>query len=257
MDAVRPSERDISRQAGTDRRRIKSETKPEKIVEEEFSEILSRFNAKLVRLHPDFECESKHVVSVETDCSDRIVGASKLSLRGEKFSRDIHYNRGEIVGVGIFSIVMMTELTEIAFESLGMHARPLKTLFDFETPTSYLGARNVYQAIGDSGLTIDAVTFKDRIKALEGTTFAIRIIGYKTKDVDFLKLHKKDPKTALDLIRLRSDLRVDITYVAKVVKRSPDGVIHLLWREIGRKPAPALRFQGHEIPKDFRREGGD
>lgn len=252
MEAGRQPEKVKKPMTAKERRRIEEMQKPEPAVVQEFSGIRKRLDAKLVRLHPDYGCEQEHTVSFREECAGRIVGASRYPLRGDDITPDIHYDRQKIVGEGFFNIVMMADLGQAVFEDVDLDSERIKKIFDFEVPTTWNGARNLHEALSAKGSAVDGLMVKDRIPASPGMTFAIRIIAYKAKDMDGFLIPRN---AAPEFAELRWDGRRDVMLVAKIVQRADDGSVHLLWRELGRKDAPAIRFEEGAPPIDFRYKG--
>lgn len=235
-----------------EKRRIEEAQKPDPAVAEAVADIRKRLGAKLVRLYPDYGCESQHTVSLKADCADRMVGASQHPLRGEGVSADIHYDNGMMIGVGFFNLVLIAPLEDVTFEDVGPQNPTLKALAAFDPPSTFKGATKTYEALTGNGVAVEGVTFTDRIAATIGTTFAIRIIACGTKEMGGFVVPRN---AAPEFKDLRWDGRRDVTLVAEVVGSLPDGSIHLLWRELGRKSAPSIRFEDGDPPIDFRQKG--
>lgn len=248
--AVRPGE-PSARRARKDRAEARSHAKdemePEESVEAEFSTLGKSLDAKLIRLHPDFSCEAKFTLSVEENCAGRVLGASKFEA--------LHYNNGKLAGDAFFSIVMIADLGMTDIANVDQHNRLVRLVTDIKPPTDLSATRTLYQQLATSGITTGGLHVSDRIEVAEGKTFVVRIVEYKATGFDTFWMRPGRPPASFEFRVLNRHGRHDTTFAAKVVKRSEDGVIHLLWREISRRNSPKIRFAKDEVPTDFRTKG--
>jgi hypothetical protein len=245
-DQVRPSEPG-ARRARNDRaeayRRAKAEMEPEDSVAAEFSGLRKSLDAELIRLHPDFDCEAKFELSVDGNCAGRVLGASKFQA--------LHYNHGKLAGDAFFSIVMMADLGQVGFERVDAGNDLVRLLTEMELPTDLSTTKALYEKLSSTGFTSGGLHLTNKIDALAGKTFVVRIIQYKATGIN-IRPRLNMPPSSFMFLALDRRGRHDKTYSAKVVRRSADGVIHLLWREIAKKSPPTIRFAKDEVPTDFR-----
>jgi hypothetical protein len=246
-DQVRPGE-PRARRARNDRaeayRRAKAEMEPEEGVAAEFSGLRKSLEAELVRLHPDFDCEAKFELSVVGNCAGRVLGASKFEA--------LHYNHDKLAGDAFFSIVMIADLGQVGFERVDAGNDLVRLLTEMELPTDLSATKTLYEKLSSTGFTSGGLHLTNKIEALEGKTFVVRIVQYKAAGLDTWWQGPGRLSVPFEFYALDRPGRHDKTYSAKVVRRSDDGVIHLLWREISKKKPPKIRFAKDEAPTDFR-----
>lgn len=248
--AVRPGEPD-SRRSRNNRaeawRQAKADMEPEDGVAAEFATLRKRLDAKLIRLHPDFDCESKLILSVEENCSGRALGASRFEA--------LHYNNGNLTGDAFFSIVMIADLGVTDFAAVDTQNGTVKLMTGVPLPTNFSETRTLYEQLTKRGISSGGLHVGDRIEALEGKSLVVRIVEYRATGFDIFLQRPGRPPAPFEFFALERPGRHDKTFAAKVVKRSEDGVIHLLWREIAKKKPPTIRFARGEVPTDFRTKG--
>ncbi|MDI1241444.1 MAG: hypothetical protein PSX80_05935 [bacterium] len=247
-DAVRPGERgarNSRRDSAEARRKVKADMEPERAVTEEFAELLKTLNARMVRLHPDFGCESKHTLRVDAKCYGRVLGASRYE--------GIHYDNGKLVGDSFFTIFMIADVGEVPFKDVDTRNARVKLVSTVIPPTEFVATRKIYETLAGSGITVNDLHISDRIPAAEGTTFVVRSVAYKASG--FRSYSPLTSQIPWQFLGRSYDGWHDEMFAAKVVRRSADGIIHLLWRRIIRKPPPTIRFANDEMPTDFRTKG--
>jgi hypothetical protein len=221
---------------------------PEKAVAEKHARLLKMLDARLVRLHPDFKCESKFTLSVEEDCAGRVIGASRYE--------GLHYNEGGLYGDSFFTIFMFADAGEVDFQSVDLTNEKVKTFIEIAAPTTFDGAHSLHRKLAGNGIAFGDLRVANRTSVTEGKTFIVRMIAYKAAytPAGGYWLPSRRPSPPLEFLTVNRSGRRDSIFAAKVVKRSDDGIIHLLWRPISRKKPPSIRFEKDEIPRDFRIE---
>lgn len=238
-DPVQPGERgsrNSRRDSAEARRQVKAHMEPEPAIAKEFAKLLESLDARIVRLHPDFGCESQYTLSIEAKCAGR-VGASRYE--------GMHYDNGKLVGDSFFTIFMIADVGEVDFPSVDSRHAKVKLVSGLELPTDFAATKTLYERLAGGAVTVGDLHISNRIGATEGRTFVVRAVACKA--TGFI-LQGQTRQVSFQFVPSGRD----ITFAAKVVRVSHDGVIHLLWRPIVRKSTPKIRFTKDEIPADFR-----
>lgn len=224
-----------------------------------YSEFLSQPNTGIVRLLPDFNCESKYVVRVDGNCANSLPGASYHRFRKDSISGDILFMDGVLFAEGFFSNSIMTGLGDIPLDQVSAATDGMKFLTDFEPGRDIESVKKQYAQVL-KGVTTDGHIYANRLIALPGMTYALRIIAYKNGNNIVKRLNRyalleiAPPPESQDMmfLALKDDNRLDLTVAFRIIRVSTDGSITLIWKEMGRKDVPELTFADDVALVDFK-----
>ncbi|HEX6184421.1 MAG TPA: hypothetical protein VFZ44_11115 [Pyrinomonadaceae bacterium] len=154
---------------------------------------------------------------------------SKLSTRGDgayySFARltheygygsDIQLSRDQLsVGFAGADFGFMVSLGDVPIENVSDETEAVQFMASFKTPEAEPEARKAHRQFADhEGHPAGRWTYRSRLPAVAGHTYALRSIGYATSD----------------------------TLVAfHVVRKDEDGSVVLLWKMLKKYPKPTLR----------------
>src|SRR5690606_18752520 len=128
-------------------------------------------DSKLIRIHPNFDCEEKIILSVKDDCTGRVIGASRFGT--------LHYNNDEFVEDAIFSIEKIADLGETHILKVNSQNSLVKHFSEIPLPTTLSTTRAFHEKLASSGISSGGLHISDRIAPIDGKTFLVRIIEYK------------------------------------------------------------------------------
>lgn len=248
--AVHPGEkggRRARRDSAEAWRQVKREMEPEEAVEKQFEGMLDDLDAEMVRLHPDFGCEAKLTLSVEAECSGRVIGASRFA--------GLHYNKGDLIGDAFFTLFILAEVGDADLRGIDSTHSSVRLVTSVALPTDLGATRALYRRLEGSGIDQGDLRLSDRVEVVEGKIFIVRVVSYRATGINMM-LRPDQSLPPFMFMGLGRPERRDVTYAAKIVKRAEDGVIHLVWRQIARKSSPKIRFGKDEVPQDFRTKKG-
>ncbi|MDM7922163.1 MAG: hypothetical protein QUS14_07660 [Pyrinomonadaceae bacterium] len=250
IGAVPPGERRIKRPTKAELRRVRAETAVIAAIEMQYRPVLDRYpkhEVGITRIFPDFDCEVKSVIEVGGGCANHVVGLSKLYFRRNAVVPDIHYNRGILVGDGVLSHNLIVELGVRDIFRDHLASDEMRALMSYRPETEFAIAKLQFRTIKE-GYSISGIEVRDRIEPVEGRSYAIRAIAYRSKIFDRIfrsTFDYRDPTTA-KLLSARTDNRVDVIVMFTIVDIADDGSIHLLWRRVSRQSSPTLRIEKNE-----------
>jgi hypothetical protein len=182
---------------------------PPKEDREAYKVFLSRPDTGLVRLLPREKWDGK------------------LSMRGggayysfahltHEYGRasDVGLQQGHLmVGFAGADFGFMLGLGDVPLEGVSEETEAVRFMASFKTPPAEAEARAAYRQFGGEGHQAGPWTYKSRLPAVAGQTYALRSINYRESDV---------------LVAFR------------VVRKDSDGSVVLVWKLLKRYPKPSL-----------------
>lgn len=152
----------------------------------------------------------------------------KLSMRGGgayySFTRltheygygsDVELQQGQLtVGFAGADFGFMLDLGDMPLESVSEETEAVRYMASYKTPTAEPQARAAYRQFGaHEGHTAGPWTYRSRLPAVVGHTYALRSVNYR---------------------------ETDVLVAFNVVRNDADGSIVLLWKLLKKYPKPAL-----------------
>jgi hypothetical protein len=249
----------IGRLSAKEKKKIEALRTPDAEDLNTYSAFLSQPDTGIVRLLPDFNCESKYVVRVDGKCANSLPGASYHRFRNDSISGDILFMDGVLFAEGFFSNSIMTGLGDLPLDQITPTTGGMKFLTDFEPGRDIESAKKQYSEVL-KGVKTDGHVYANRLLAVPGMTYALRIIAYKNGNNVVKRLNRyalleiAPPPESQDMmfLALKEDNRVDLTVIFRIIRGGADGSITLIWKELGRKEAPELVFPDDKMLTDFK-----
>ncbi len=209
-----------------------------------YGEFLKGENTGIFKLFPDNGCVEKNLIRVDGDCTGFVPDSNYFLFRTGKYAlggdHDIGFYYDNFINTSFLTQTIMVSLGNEPIESVtAMHAA-LKLLDDFQpylTPAS--ASRSV--SLFSKGVDAAGYHFADRVAAEGYTTYAIREIEFKAGG------HLEIP--ILSYLKFKE--RRDSIYVFRVIRKSDDGSVTILWKQISRKNAPTIKFRKGDKFPDF------
>jgi hypothetical protein len=229
-----------------ERARIRAIIAPNAEDTAKYQNFLKQKNTGLFRLFPDFDCESKNEIRADGDCANLVPGSWAYSFRRKNYSDadflDIQFKDGNFISKGLLSQGILVRLGDVSLESVSPTSAGVKFLLDF-MPENQIGeAKKQFTQITRGIEAPDGYKYTNSLKADENTTYALRIVAYRSK-ISNRGLSEKITADDLKFINLNyADKRRDLTVAFRVVRRDEDGSVTILWKEINRKDSPQIIF---------------
>lgn len=124
----------------------------------------------------------------------------------------------------------------------------MKYLVDFEPAKDRQTAQQQFEQIS-KGIIDNGFTYSKQEKLEENTTYAIRVVAYR-----FYDKYNRRKKTAgnRNFSYLDFDKRKDLLLAFRVIRKSDDGAVTILWKEIKEQKSPKIVFEKQEKLADFK-----
>jgi hypothetical protein len=226
-----------------------------------YKDFLQQPDTGMFRLFPYFDCISKNLISVNGDCENFIQGTWSYSFRRKDYSDenlyDIRLKDGNLIADGFLSQEILVGLGDVPLENISLTSEGMKTLVDFNPKIQSQEAKKQFREI-TKGINSDGYKYTNSIKAAENTTYAMRIIAYRTKNrlktevsrqVKSINISQnRDPRIS----SLNNDKRIDLILAFRIIRKDDDGNITILWKELNRQNSPKLIFEKNERLSDIK-----
>lgn len=220
-----------------------------------YKDFLKQKNTGLFRLFPDVGCQTKNVIRVDGDCANFIPESWAYSFRKKNYSDadylDIRFRSGHLITNGFLSQGILVQLGDIPLEAVSLASSGMKFLFQLEPQVQIKEAKKQFLQIG-RGIEADGYKYSKAIKAEENTTYALRVIAYRTEDTFNNQFLANSAQESSKFINLNyDDKRIDLTVAFRILRRDNDGNITILWKELERQKAPKIVFPKNEKLSDI------
>ncbi len=220
----------------------------------QYGEFLKADKTGMFKLFPDYDCMTKNLVRTDGNCQDFVMASSSFSFRTGGYIHhlyhDMGFNHGEILSNAFFSQGIFVSLGNVPIENVTPSHGGLKFIYDFQTATDAGGARKTAARL-KAGVEFGGFTYSDRVKPAENTTFSLRSVAYGLAN----SLPTVSETTTISELRFHTlslDKRADVTVVFRIVRKSEDGSLTIVWKELDRKEAPKIKFAKGEKFADFK-----
>lgn len=195
-------------------------------------------NTGLVKIFSDTGCENNaNIVRADADCLSSIPNSAFYSFREKEHTNeylsDVSVKNGFFVADGILSQGILVALGDVSLENLSLKSEGLKFLLEFAPDANSEEALKQTMQI-TRGARSGGFLYKKTLPIEENTTYAMRVVAYRGK---FWRTFN-----GILYNVLRGDARADLTLGFRVVRKSDDGSVTLLWKELQRKEAPKIIF---------------
>ena len=204
-----------------------------------YKEFLRSDGTGIFRLFPPSNCETKGVIRVDAECANYVPGGSMYSFRGRTTMYDIRASADGIVADGFLSLSIVADLGNADLETVLLASDEIGFLRDYQPATSFAAVREEYGRFVKGQKSGEKV-YTNKIMPTIGKTYAVRIIAYRIGDELAKRLSTAHPRQiGIEKIGqfggLKYDNRADMIVAFRVIRRSDDGSITVLWKELSRK----------------------
>lgn len=214
---------------------------------DKYKDFLQQPKTGLLRLFSDFDCETKNIIRADGNCENFIPGSWSYSFRLKNYVQasfsDIRFKDKYIISDGFLTQGIMVQFGDIPLANISLQSSGMKFLTDFKPATDPDEARKQYAQIAKV-VTSNSYIYSKKIKVVENATYAMRMIAYRVNIKNRLRVpygvnYEQDKFLLLN----DTDKRIDLTLVFRIVRKSDDGGITVLWKELERKNAPQIVFE--------------
>ena len=223
------------------KQKLTSEQKKRLLPEDiaKYTSFLQQPKTGLIKLFPDIGCEENaNIIRADKQCLNWIPNSAFYSFREREhtteYLADIRLEKDFFISDGILSQGILVALGKIPIENITLDSAGMNFLVNYQPEQKNQDAFNQFVQI-TKGVRSDDFFYKNALPAEVDTTYALRVIAYRGS---FLQTFRRFRFNMLD-----GDERADLTLAFRVVRKSEDGSISLLWKELQRKDAPKLLYE--------------
>ncbi len=242
-----------------ERERVEKIAEVDKNLKLKYKNFLKQSNTGIFRLLPDFECETKNVIRLDGDCKNFVPGLWTYSFRSKNYSNKILYDltfKGDNLVTGsLLSQGILVSLGDKSLDSVLLESPGLSFLTSFAPATERETISEQYREIS-KGIEQHGLLLTNKLKMEENTTYALRTIAYDYKDEWTSRMWDKNAdkvsEDEREFIAIDYDTRNDSIYIFRVVKKSDDGGVTILWKRLSKEKSPKLVYQEDEKLADFK-----
>lgn len=203
-----------------------------------YAKFLAKGKAGLIKIMPDFGCDEMSLQKTFSQKCESFTmpgGGSGFSFRVKnhrpwRFS-DIVFDGQHFIAFGELSQGFMTRLSDRPIDEVNLNSEGSKFLMDF-VPATEFEAVSTQNLSFVNGRTEGNFTYGKVFPVAEVVVYILRSIAYRG---DVSRTFEGVSYNELDF-----DKRLDIVVAFQVVRRSSDGSITLLWKELQRKDSPRM-----------------
>lgn len=204
-----------------------------------YADFLRRPRTGLIKLFSDVGCEDNtNVLRADDICLQWIPNSGFYSFREKDYTSDfladIRLENDLLVSDGFLSQGILVNLGNADLETVSSSSSGLKFLNEFQPAAESKAALKQAEQI-IQGVEADNFIYKKSLPAVAGVTYALRVIAYRG---NLLKSYRGQLFNIL-----AGDKRIDQTIAFRVLGKTDDGSLTLLWKELSRKDAPKVLFQ--------------
>jgi hypothetical protein len=215
-------------------------------------EFLSNDKTGIFKLLPNFDCITKDLIRVDGECARFMPDMSDFSFRTKNYSEpdyhDIRFSGDEIISNGPFSHGILTALGDVPIEQVNATSAGLKFLVDFRPDVEPAAAGKTAEKLS-GGNESGGYRYSTSVKADVNSTFALRFVAYRIGN----SLPQYPSSLAQQrFLQIVSEKRSDVTIVFRIVGKGADGSVTILWKELERRKAPAIKFAKGSVLADFK-----
>lgn len=201
-----------------------------------YSSFLAQPKTGLFKLFPDAGCErNANLLRADKECLSWIPNSAFYSFREREhtteYLADIRLEKDFLISDGVLAHGILVALGKIPLENVTLDNAGMNFLVNYQPEQVDIGAYKQFVQI-TKGVRSGDFLYKNTLRADADTTYALRVIAYRGR---FLQTFRGFRFNMLD-----GDERSDLTLAFRIIRKSEDGSISLLWKELQRKNSPKL-----------------
>lgn len=201
--------------------------------------VLSMPDSGIFRLVPDPGCfENPRIVKAAAKCLEAVPVSPFYSFRkrdhvAEAFA-DIRLSKGNLITDPVRSQGLMAVLGEMPLEEVSLETNGISFIRDYVPKTLSGEVQRQFDQLA-SGLRSGGFVYGKAFPAVEGNTYALRVVAYRGSMMRSYRGFRVD--------LMSGDRRFDILVAFRIVGRDDKGALTIVWRQLERKSAPTLKIQ--------------
>lgn len=220
-------------------REQKSYLLPEPADASRYASLLAQPKTGLIKLFSDAGCEKNALLlRADKECLSWIPNSAFYSFRESEYTTeylaDIRLEKGFLISDGVLSHGILVALGDVALENVTLESAGMNFLVNYQAEQKNKDAYTQFVQI-TKGVKSGDFLYKNTLPANVDTTYALRVIAYRGR---FMQIFRGFRFNLLD-----RDERADLTLVFRIIRKSEDGNISLLWKELQRRNSPKLIYE--------------
>lgn len=223
----------------------KKRRQPEADDSAKFADFLKISQTGLFKLFPNIGCFSKNTVQVGEECKNAIPLSSYYSFQKRDYTgqiAEIGLKDDNFYSRGLLTNALIVSLGDVPIETVSITSNGVKFLADYQ-PAINNNEILAKQKELSEGIKDGSYQYSDSAQAMENTTYVVRVIEYQGK----ILLPLENSGRSINL--LEKDKRADIIVVFRTVRKSSDGSLTILWKQLQRKESPKIELSDEEQQK--------
>jgi hypothetical protein len=222
-------------------REQKSHLLPEPADAARYASFLAQPKTGLFKLFPDVGCEKNaHLLRADKECLNWIPNSAFYSFRESEhtteYLADIRLEKGFLISDGVLSQGILVALGNVPFENITLDSAGMNFLVNYQPEQKNKDAYTQFEQI-TKGVKSGDFLYKNTLPVNVDTVYGLRIIAYRGRFWQIFRGYRFNV--------LEGDERTDLMLVFRVVGKSEDGSISLIWKELQRKDALKLTYEKH------------
>lgn len=225
-----------------------------------YKSFLRQSKTGIFRILPDFGCETRLVIKIDGDCSSFVPGTWAYSFRrksygGEDF-HDIAFKGKNFVVDSLLTQGIFVSLGDVPIEGLNIgNSALLGYIAAFKPGKDRISAAKQFVEIA-KGIEKNGYRYSNKVPVVENTTYLLRVVAYKYKDKWSTRLWIKNADQSTKEERkfawINFDKRNDSIFAFRVIRKTKDGIVTIIWKRLLKTKAPTLLYQRDEKLLDFK-----
>ena len=208
----------------------------------------------IFRIFPDFDCVSKNLVNIGSECSGFVPETSDFSFRSIAYTNrlyhDIAFDRTDLISDSFFSQGILVSIGDVPIEKVTLGLAELKYLVGFKPDVLVASAKQTAHSL-DAGVDSDGFHYSSSVIPSANTTYAVRNIAYRFAG-SLAPISPDSTFTEIKFKSLEMDSRDDVIVAFRIVRKDVDSGLTIVWKELSRREAPKLKFGKGELLADFK-----
>ncbi len=213
-----------------------------------FAEFLRQPNTGLTKLIKDTGCaeNTKIVVATDNCLKYTMPGAGSsysFRIKNYRISRlaDLIFTDNSFQAAGVLLHGIFVNIGDVPLDKIGLQTGGVKFLTDFQPEVDYEKARTIDRQLTD-GIRQGNFLYRRGLYAVENTTYVLRSIAYNGKYFRAIE--------GVTYNEFGFDNRKDVIVAFRILERDDEGNVTIMWKELQRKDAPAIKRRIDETKKE-------
>lgn len=204
-----------------------------------YASFLAQPKTGLIKLFPDAGCEKNaNLLRADEKCLKWIPNSAFYSFREREYTTeylaDIRLEKDFLITDGVLAPGILVALGDVRLENVTLDSAGMNFLVNYRPEQKNKDAHRQFVQI-TKGVKSGGFFYKNTLPVNINTVYAVRVIAYRGR---FIQNFRGFSFNLLD-----GDERADLTLVFRIVGKSEDGSISLLWKELQRRAAPKLIYE--------------